>query len=109
MRIGDLELQLASNNVEFGSAAAELESTKRRFRLAQDADNVIQEQDQSQGPQLRDVEGARVAAEVAWAGAQSSIQLPTSSDPAFMGKVAQLTGVKDSLQTKSLECVKSAS
>lgn len=40
-RIRDLELQLASNNLELDLAAGALESTRPRFRFSRDAAGVM--------------------------------------------------------------------
>lgn len=77
--IGELELQLASKNSDVDAAMAQLEGTERRLQIAEDAANLKQMQVQSQGPQVCEVEPARIGTKATWAAAESNIQLLTRS------------------------------
>lgn len=73
-RIEKLELQLASKNSDFNADMVELELTKRRLRFAEEAASPMQEQVQSQWPQIRKGEAAYVSA-----GPPEQLQSSTSS------------------------------
>lgn len=106
--IRELESKLASKNSELEAAKVELGSTERLPRFGEDAINLMQEKVQKQGPQLREVELAYVAAETLQAAAESNVHLLTASKSGLNGKVVQLTGLETSVETKSRECVKRA-
>lgn len=53
----------------------------------------MQEQARRQGPQLRKLEMARVAAEAAWTAAESRVQSLTASGTALQREDGQLTDV----------------
>lgn len=88
-RIGKLELRVASKNLEFGEAMAELESTTRRLCFAASAVSLMQELVQSQWPHLRELEAACLAAKVARAAEESNVQSLAASDSVFLSKVCQ--------------------
>lgn len=88
-RIGNLESQLASKNSEFNVAAPEFELIECLLRFTQDETRLIWEQVPSQGPQLSEVEVARVAAEVAWATKDSNVLSLTTSESVLRGEVTQ--------------------
>lgn len=73
-------MPLASKNSEFDAGLVELESTERRFRVAEDAFWLMLEQFLRQGPQLREVEAASFAAKAAQAAAKPKIQSLIASE-----------------------------
>lgn len=91
VRIGELESPLALETWKFDTSAAKLESTERRLRFAKDVTSLMQEQVQSQGPHLCEVDAAHVAAEVVGVAAEPIFQSLSMSTSSLRREAAPLT------------------
>lgn len=99
----ELQSQLVLKNQEIDEATAELESTKRCLRFADDAVSLMPQHAQGQGTQLRMVETARVDVEAALAAAGYNIPLLSASESVLQGEIGQLARVHGRLKMKSLK------
>lgn len=84
--IGELELKGPVNNSEFDGDAAELGSTERFLRFAENANRLMWEKGRNQSPDLNKMESAPVATKVAEMAVESIVPLLTAPNSALRGK-----------------------